>query len=77
VSRSTLDDAFGHHVWATLTLMDACATLAPEQLTTSVSGTYGPINDTMRHLVGADASYLFRLSEGRVENIDEDTMDLV
>jgi uncharacterized damage-inducible protein DinB len=76
VSRSTLDDAFGHHVWATLILMDACATLTPEQLTTSVPGTYGPIIDTMRHLVGADASYLFRLTEGRVENIDEDTMDL-
>lgn len=73
---STLDDAFGHHVWATLTLMDACATLTPEQLTSSAPGTYGAILDTMRHLVGADASYLFRLTEGRVESVDEDTMDL-
>ncbi len=66
MSRSTLDDAFGHHVWATLTLMDTCATLTPEQLDASVPGTYGPIIDTMRHLVGADAAYLFRLTDGRV-----------
>jgi uncharacterized damage-inducible protein DinB len=30
----------------------------------------------MRHLVGADASYLFVLTDGRVPEIDEDQMDL-
>ena len=30
----------------------------------------------MRHLVGADASYLELLSEGRVQPIDEDSMSL-
>jgi uncharacterized damage-inducible protein DinB len=76
VSRSALDDAFGHHVWATLTLIDACLPLGAEQLQTSVPGTYGSILDTMRHLVGADASYLFVTSGGQTERIDEDSMDL-
>ena len=76
MSRSTLDDAFGHHVWATLALLDVCSALTPQQLAASVPGTYGAILDTMRHLVGADAAYLFRLTEGRTSNIDEDTMDL-
>ncbi len=76
MSRSTLDDAFGHHVWATLTLIDTCRSLSPERLETSVPGTYGSILDTMRHLVGADASYLFVTSGGKTERIDERSMDL-
>ncbi|MGZ3641109.1 MAG: DinB family protein [Candidatus Limnocylindrales bacterium] len=76
MSRSLLADAFGHHVWATFRLIDACLALGPEQLATSVPGTYGSILDTMRHLVGGDASYLFVLTGGRVPMIDEDQMDL-
>jgi uncharacterized damage-inducible protein DinB len=71
-----LDDAFAHHVWATLRLIDACLELSPEQLQTSVPGTYGSILDTQRHLVGADASYLFVTTKGRSPKIDEDRMDL-
>jgi uncharacterized damage-inducible protein DinB len=76
MSRPLLADAFGHHVWATLQLIDACLALEPAQLETSVPGTYGSILDTMRHLVGADASYLFVLSGGRAAEIEEDQMDL-
>jgi uncharacterized damage-inducible protein DinB len=76
MTRPMLDDAFGHHVWATLRLIDACVALSPEQLATSVPGTYGSILDTMRHLVGADASYLALLSGGGVSEIDEASMDL-
>ena len=76
MSSSLLEDAFGHHVWATLLVLDACLALPPEQLETSVPGTYGSILDTARHTVGADASYLFVLSGGRVTPIDEDSMDL-
>jgi uncharacterized damage-inducible protein DinB len=71
-----LEDAFGHHVWATLRLIDACLLLSPEQLETAVPGTYGSILDTMRHLVGADSSYLFVTSGQRTARIDEDRMDL-
>jgi len=72
--RSLLEDAFGHHVWATLRVIDACLALEPGQLETAVPGTYGSILDTMRHLVGADVSYLYSITEGRTSLIDEDRM---
>ena len=74
--RPILADAFDHHVWATLTLIDSCLALNAEQLSTSVPGTYGTILDTMRHLVGADASYHSTLNGGRWAQVDEDSMDL-
>jgi hypothetical protein len=36
---SLLTDAFGHHVWATLRLIDTCRSLTPAQLATPVPGT--------------------------------------
>lgn len=76
MTRTVLQDAFGHHVWATIRLIDACLALNPNQLETTVPGTYGSIVATIRHTVGADASYLALLSKGEVEAIDEDSMDL-
>jgi uncharacterized damage-inducible protein DinB len=76
MSATLLEDAFAHHVWATLTLIDTCLELSPEQLGSTAPGTYGSILDTMRHLVGADASYLFVTTGGRTPQIDEDSMDL-
>jgi uncharacterized damage-inducible protein DinB len=76
MTRSLLADAFDHHVWATLRVMDACDALTPEQLQTNVPGTYGTILDTMRHTVGADCSYLFVIGGGSHPRIDEDDMDL-
>jgi uncharacterized damage-inducible protein DinB len=76
MSRPVLADAFAHHVWATLRLIDACTPLSAEQLGVGVPGTYGSILETMRHLVGGDASYLSVLTRGRVSEIDEDRMDL-
>ena len=70
-----LTDAFGHHVWATVRVLDACAALDEEQLSTSVPGTYGSILDTLRHLVGADVFYLEVLS-GRKEPFDEPASDI-
>jgi uncharacterized damage-inducible protein DinB len=71
-----LEDAFGHHVWATLRVLDECLALGPERLETAVPGTYGSILDTARHIVGADSSYLFAMTGGRIPLIDEDHMDL-
>jgi uncharacterized damage-inducible protein DinB len=76
VSRSLLADAFAHHVWATLRVIDACLPLDAAQLETAAPGTYGSIVDTVRHLVGADCGYLATLTDGRVARIDEDAMDL-
>jgi uncharacterized damage-inducible protein DinB len=76
MSTPMLQDAFAHHVWATLRLIDACLPLTPDQLATAVPGTYGSILATMRHLVGGDAWYLFTLTGGRVPEIEEDQMGL-
>ena len=76
MSRSVLEDAFGHHAWATLRLIDSCLELRPEQLATAVPGTYGSIIETMRHLVGADSRYLFVLTGELTPVIDEDRLDL-
>jgi len=76
VSRPILADAFAHHVWATDRLLGVCEALDAEQLGTNVPGTYGSIIETLRHTVGADASYLALLSEGRASDVDEYGMDV-
>jgi uncharacterized damage-inducible protein DinB len=76
MTRSLLADAFDHHVWATLLVLDALAPLSDEQLATIVPGTYGSILDTTRHLVGADRWYLFTMTRGAVAEIEEAGMDV-
>jgi uncharacterized damage-inducible protein DinB len=73
---SPFSDAFGHHVWASLRLIDTCLELTPEQLETSVPGTYGSILATMRHLVGGDSWYLFDITGDRARRVEEEAMDL-
>jgi uncharacterized damage-inducible protein DinB len=75
MTRSLLADAFEHHNWATLRLLDACAALTPEQLAATATGTMGSIIDTLRHLVGADTSYLWVLAGGP-EPVDPDEQRL-
>ena len=72
MTRSLLADAFEHHVWATLRLIDACAALTPDQLETSVPGTYGSILDTFRHLVSTDCWYLTFFGD-TPQRIEEDS----
>jgi uncharacterized damage-inducible protein DinB len=71
-----LADAFGHHVWATIRVLDACAGLDDAQLATTVPGTYGSIVNTLRHLVGGDVFYLDVLRGGEPEPFDEATSDI-
>jgi uncharacterized damage-inducible protein DinB len=74
--NSLLEEPFAHHVWATLRLLDSCSELEGRQLETSLPGTYGSILDTLRHLVGTDAWYRYRLEGRTSEFIDEGSMDL-
>jgi uncharacterized damage-inducible protein DinB len=69
-----LQDAFGHHVWATIKLLDTCKSLTQEQLDTGAEGTYGSIIDTMRHTVAADSAYLYALTGGRHPMADVGSM---
>jgi uncharacterized damage-inducible protein DinB len=74
--RSPFVDAFAHHAWATLRLIDTCLELDPEQLATEVPGTYGSVLATMRHIVGADSWYLFDLTGDPARRVEADRMDL-
>jgi uncharacterized damage-inducible protein DinB len=58
---AVLEDAFAHNTWAMLTLLDTCAALTPEQLETTVPGTFGSILATLRHTIGADSWYVVRV----------------
>jgi uncharacterized damage-inducible protein DinB len=71
-----LADAFGHHVWATIQVLDSCAALDDAQLATAVPGTYGSIIDTIRHLVGGDVFYLDVLRGGEPEPFNEAASDI-
>lgn len=71
-----LADAFGHHIWATIRVLDACAALDDAQLATTVPGTYGSILDTLRHLVGGDVFYLDILRGREPEPFDEEGSDI-
>ena len=75
MSRSLLDDAFAHHVWATLRLIDACLALCPAQLDAAVPATDRSILATMRHVIGSDSFDLFVVGE-RGSFIRADRMEL-
>ena len=53
----TLLMLFQHKTWATLSLIEHLQGLDEAQLQSSVPGTYGSIQDTLQHLVGAEESY--------------------
>jgi uncharacterized damage-inducible protein DinB len=76
MGRSPIDEAFAHHVWATLRLIDSCLELTPEQLDAAVPGTYGSILETVRHLVGGYTYYLAHLTGDPAREIDSDGLDL-
>jgi uncharacterized damage-inducible protein DinB len=71
-----LADAFGHHVWASIRVLDACAAPDHAQLATAVPGTYGSIIDTLRHLVDGDVFYLDVLRGGEPEPFDKAVSDI-
>ena len=71
-----LDDAFAHHVWATIRVLDACAGLDDAQLATTVPGTYGSILSTIRHIVDGDVFYLNILRRGELEPFDKAASDI-
>ncbi len=65
LDADTLATLFGHHRWANLRLLDACAALSREQLEATMLGAFGSIHDTLQHIVTAEQSYLARISTGQ------------
>ncbi|MEO6397248.1 MAG: DinB family protein [Tepidiformaceae bacterium] len=76
MSRTLLDDAFAHHVWATVRLIDACLALNPAQLDALVPATERSLLATMRHVVAADSFDLFAASGERGSFVRADQMGL-
>jgi uncharacterized damage-inducible protein DinB len=72
MTTSPLSDAFRHHIWATEVILEVSAGLTDEQLNAPAPGTYGPIIETLRHIVQADSFYLRIFTNGRVPEIDHD-----
>ena len=71
-----LHDAFRHHAWANDRILAVCESLTQDQLATFAVGTRGPILDTLRHLVGSDAWYLWVITAGEAPRIEEDEMSI-
>ncbi|HEY7201470.1 MAG TPA: DinB family protein [Candidatus Dormibacteraeota bacterium] len=47
-------EPFRHNAWATLRLLEFCRDLDPAMLDASAPRTYGPINETLAHVVGTE-----------------------
>ena len=62
---AALDHVLRHNTWATGALLEFCRTLDPAKLEATAQGTYGSINGTLQHLVGAEQWYV-KLLTGRV-----------
>ena len=55
-------DLARHNAWATDQVLACCRGLDEPTLNATVPGTYGTISATLRHLLRAEASYLYRLT---------------
>lgn len=62
-------DLYKHHLWANLSLLDACEQLPDDRLDAGATGTYGAIRDTLVHLFAAEGRYLAGIT-GRGEAPD-------
>jgi uncharacterized damage-inducible protein DinB len=59
---SVLPKLFEHNTWANLKLLDFCEQLSDEQLDTTAIGGFGTIRATLRHIIGAETSYVRRVN---------------
>ena len=72
-----LREMFQYHTWATLTLLDYCATLPPAQLDDTAPGTMGSIYETLAHMIASDAGYFARMTgDDSVRIRDAETLSL-
>jgi uncharacterized damage-inducible protein DinB len=62
---TTLAAMFEQHRWANERLLEACRHLTPDQLATSVVGTYGELGATLAHIASGDVFYVELLTARR------------
>lgn len=75
---SDLRDALRYDGWATLALIDHCRRLSRPELQLTAPGTYGAIDQTIGHLVGAQEFYVYALTGERADPnlVPRDKVDL-
>ena len=64
--NGTLLELYHHKTWATLRLIEHCQSLDDDHLDATISGTFGSIRDTLRHLVDSEEGYFFTLTGERL-----------
>ena len=60
--ESTLVEFIRYNQWANQQLLAVCEKLSQSQLEASISGTYGAILHTFRHMLEAEADYINRIT---------------
>jgi uncharacterized damage-inducible protein DinB len=58
----TLMELIRYNNWANAQIFSACLELSPEQRGASAPGAYGPIHETLGHIVFAEADYIGRMT---------------
>jgi uncharacterized damage-inducible protein DinB len=60
--ESTLIELIRYNTWANLQVLAVCGSLSESQLDAPVPGAYGSVRDTFRHMLGAEADYIGRIT---------------
>jgi uncharacterized damage-inducible protein DinB len=60
--ETTLVELIRYNNWANAQVIAACLELTPEQRVASMPGAYGPIAETLGHIVFAEADYVGRMT---------------
>lgn len=60
---SAVRDLYAHNAWANARTLAACQNLDAQQLDERAPGTYGTIEDTIRHMVGVEDAYIHMLRD--------------
>ena len=63
--EETLIELIRYNNWANAQILAVCQELTPEQLASTVPGTYGNIHETLGHMIFAEADYIGRLTGDR------------
>jgi uncharacterized damage-inducible protein DinB len=70
-----ISEIIRHNSWATARLIDHIRSMPPETVDLSAPGTYGPIGETLAHLLRAERAYLAHV-KGEKPTFGQRTLDL-
>ena len=66
---SHLVEMFKQNYWANQKLLDFCEQLDPTSLDSSITGVFGTIHDTLRHVINAEIRYIAILTSPRPDEL--------